>query len=168
MNKYYQHYERGSTLIWAMVIMLVMSLLATAVYRSSSMDRMMATNSVLQKMAYQGAESALQTTASRANLIDTIMNGTLNGDGNLSKTFPEQTVGNITIQGEVEYLGTKACSTIPRIAMSTELTIEAGGVTCQYFKIKGTGKVVGTSAQDLHEMGVIQFVPVRTEVETGE
>lgn len=157
--------QRGATLIWAMVIMTVLSIIAVATSRSSTMDRIIATNGVLQKLAYQGAESAIQNTAIQAKLVDTVMTGSLNAAGNVEKTFPEQTMGRITTQGTVEYLGNQSCSTIARIAMSSELTTETGGLTCQIFRVKGVGKVKGTSARDTHEIGITQFVPVRTEIE---
>lgn len=157
--------QDGATLIWAMVTMMVLSIVVVATSRSSTMDRIITTNGVLQKLAYQGAESAIENTAIQAKLVDTVMNGVPNADGNLEKTYPEETIGKITIQGTIEYLGNEACTTIPRIAMSTELTTEIGGVTCQIFRVRGVGKVKGTSASDTHEIGITQFVPVRTEIE---
>lgn len=157
--------QRGATLVWAMVFMLVLSIIAVVTSRSSTMDQIVATNGVLQKLAYQGAESAIENTAIQAKLVDTVINGLPNAEGNLEKTFPEETIGKITTQGIVEYLGNQSCTTIPRIAMSTELTTEIGGVTCQIFRVRGIGKVLGTSARDEHEIGITQFVPVRSEIE---
>ncbi|MEE9303997.1 MAG: PilX N-terminal domain-containing pilus assembly protein [Thiotrichaceae bacterium] len=157
--------QRGAALIWTLAALIVLTTLALSSSRSSVFRTRIAINDVLLGKAYQGAESALAKTLStnssrKFHLVDTTTNGPANAAGNKEKTFPEVITDSIATQTTVELVNTGDCPALDEIAMSTEMSGDAGGVHCQFFKVTGTSRIIGSDgAVDTHIAGVIQFIP---------
>lgn len=158
-------HQSGAALIWALGILVVMSIVTISASRSSSLSVRIAHNGVLQKTAYQGAESALVKTLERSKMILTSDTGTANTLGNKQKTFTATDLGNLTLEGSIEALGTSDCPQLSSIAMSTELSHDNGGVTCAAYRVIGSSTVKGTAVRDSHVVGVKIFVPAHEVVE---
>jgi Tfp pilus assembly protein PilX len=150
--------QQGASLIWALAILIVLTLLALSSNRSSILKTRVAANEVLLAKAYQGAESALAKDSDEFCLKDTALNGTVNAAGNKEKTFTEVTTGDVATQSTVELIYNGACPPIA-VAMSTEMTGSSGGYHCMIFNVTGSARIVGTNAVDTHRAGVIHFVP---------
>lgn len=164
-SKPYKFHQSGAALLWALGILVVMSIVTVTASRSSSLSVRIAHNGVLQKAAYQGAESALMKTLDRSKMLITSDTGTANSDGNKEKVFSAADLGNVTMQGSIEAIGTADCPQLSTIAMSTELSRDSGGVTCAAYRVTGTSIVKGTSVRDTHVVGVKIFVPAPEVVE---
>ncbi|CAA6802111.1 MAG: Unknown protein [uncultured Thiotrichaceae bacterium] len=158
-------HQSGATLLWALGVLLVMSIVTISASRSSSLSVRIAHNGVLQKSAYQGAESALTKTLERSKMLITSDTGTANTDGNKVKTFSATSLGNLSLQGSIEALGASDCPQLSTVAMSTELSRDSGGVTCAAYRVTGGAVVNGTAVRDSHVVGVKIFIPSKEVVE---
>ena len=87
MQTQYLQKQRGSVLLWGLVILLTMTVIGVAASRMAALDTRIAGNEMFYMLTYQGAESSLRRSANNLQVIQTATQGTYSTELN-AKVFP--------------------------------------------------------------------------------
>ena len=150
--------QRGSVLLWGMVILLTLTIMVITAARMGITDTRIAGNEMFSMMAYQGAESALERvstlfhvdrTASAADTTESwdFVDPVNNNSGNLNST------GAMSLKGHM------MCTPQNGYAMSVEMNPDPGSVSCLLFHVDASANLAGTGARSEHVQGIMKYVP---------
>jgi Tfp pilus assembly protein PilX len=169
--------QRGAVLVWGLVILLTMTVIGIAATRMSNIDNRIAGNQMMYMLTFQGADSMLNKSTSLYEVMMTVEKGTAeNGlhrvrkmddmrasaaaaaDGAWNNGYTDSN-SNVTVTG-VSSMGEEAgCPPLKGIAMTTEMTPDAGGIACRVFTTDAAASLAGTGARSQHSEGVLKPVP---------
>ncbi|MGB3916482.1 hypothetical protein J9253_02180 [Thiothrix litoralis] len=158
--------ERGAVLVWGLVILLTMTVIGIAATRMATVDSRIAGNQMMSMLTFQGADSMLRKSISLYQVMQTAQTGTTpSGAYNKNKvkelqlsTFSEATSG-VKVTGESAMSEEEGCPPLKGIAMTTEMTPDAGGISCRVFTTEANASLSGTGARSEHSEGVLKPVP---------
>ncbi len=174
--------QKGSVLMWGMVIMLTLTVIGIAAARMGIMDTHIVGNEMFAMMTYQSAESQLNrlrppatTVAPEVTLsflpeavtnaggvtINSASSIMLNADNSTALLLAPASEGlnpSLNVIDTDEDL--PMCPPQQNLATSLEMGGGAGGFKCRLFRVTSTVTLSGTGARSQHEMGIIQYIPV--------
>ena len=159
-------YEQGAVLVWGLVILLTMTVIGIAATRMATVDSRIAGNQMMYMLTFQGADSMLRKSISLYQVTKTAQTGTTpSGDYDKYKVkelqlpaFAEATSG-VNVTGESTMGEEEGCPPLKGIAMTTEMTPDAGGISCRVFTTDANASLAGTGAKSEHSEGVLKPVP---------
>lgn len=161
MKQHMYKKQQGVVLLWALAILLVLTLLSVSSVKVSNINTRVAGNSMASMMVFQGVESTLSKTAN----INYIQQAAVNTPGR-NKAVPAADLPNEVVSGgslssiaSVGYVGYAPCPAMNGIAMSTSASPNAGGITCQIYQVDAESRLRGTGAKAKHLLGIAKFVP---------
>lgn len=162
-----QHAQQGSTLLWGMAILLVMSVIGVTAARMGIMDTRIVGNEMYSMMAYQGAESQLNVVRPPLDML-----APSNSLAFIKLAMEQQTKHYKVPQSNTEVLfrSEHIASSIevhhdsflnqcPPLETSMSVEMDGDKYKCSLFIIDAGSRVPGTGAYSLHEMGIVHFMP---------
>jgi Tfp pilus assembly protein PilX len=158
--------ERGSVLLWGLVILLVLTITGIAATRMAATDSRIAGNQMMYMLTFQGADSMLRRSISLYQVMQTAQTGTTPSgayDKDRVKTlqlsdYSEATSG-VKVSGDSAMGEEESCPPLKGVAMTTEMTPDAGGIACRVFTTDANASLTGTGARSQHSEGVLKPVP---------
>lgn len=163
MQTQYLQKQRGSVLLWGLVILLTMTVIGVAASRMAALDTRIAGNEMYYMLTYQGAESSLRRSVNTLQIIKTAAQGVYSTELG-AKVFPvsftdQVSGGQVQTTGESSMGEEEGCPPLRGVAISTEMSPESGGVACRVFVTDVDSKLSGTGASSDHAEGVLKLVP---------
>ncbi|MFI0399741.1 MAG: hypothetical protein ACH34X_11695 [Thiolinea sp.] len=163
-SKYRQH---GSTLLWGMSILLVMSVIGVTAARIGITDTRIVGNEMYSMVTYQGAESQLNLVRPPLEML-----APSNSLAFIKFAMEQQTKKFTVPQSNTEVLfqavnlknGLKVqhdsfLEQCPPLETSMSVEMDGDSYKCSLFVIDASSRFQGTGARSLHEMGVVHFMP---------
>lgn len=150
--------QRGSVLLWGLVILITLTIVGVAAARIGVTDTRIASNQMFNMMTYQGAESALE----RVTQLFNISQAASAADGVQSWDFSDpvnSNSGTLNSTGVITMGGPMMCTAQNGYAMSVEMNPDIGGISCRLFLIDSRANLAGTGALSEHAQGVMKYVP---------
>ena len=153
--------QQGVVLLWALGILLVLTIVSVSSVRVSTTNTMVSGNSLASMMVYQGAESTLSKVTNMNYVNEAALNTPSKSKAVPAADLPNEAVsgGSLSSSATVSFVGYTACPVASGVAMSTNSSAFAGGVSCQLYKIDGESRLKGTGAKKEHLSGVAIYVP---------
>lgn len=176
--------QRGAVLVWGLVILMTMTVIGIAATRMATVDSRIAGNQMMYMLTFQGADSMLNKSTNLYQIMMTASTGTtptvgaydknkvktreLKNVGTTNSSLSESGVGtgifndsasNVTVTGEAAMSEEEGCPPLKGIAMTTEMTPDAGGIACRIFTTNANASLSGTGAKSEHSEGVLKPVP---------
>ena len=153
--------QQGVVLLWALGILLVLTIISVSSVRVSSTNTMVSGNSLSTMLVYQGAESTLSKVTNMNYVNEAALTLPSKSKAVPAADLPNEAVsgGSLSSSATVSFTGYTACPVSVGVAMSTNSTATAGGVTCQLYKIDAESRLKGTGAKKEHLSGVAIYVP---------
>lgn len=163
MQTQYFHKQQGSVLLWGLVILLTMTVIGVAATRMASLDTRIVGNELYYMLTFQGAESSLRRSVSNLQIIKTAVQGDDSSD-EAARVFEFEASdpvsgGTVDTEGKSTMGEEEGCPPIRGVAVSTEMSPEAGGVACRVFVTDVDSQLRGTGASSDHAEGVLKLVP---------
>lgn len=143
--------QRGVVLIWAVVFLLVVTIISVSAVRMSRIDTQIAGNSEQTMLAYQGAESGLGKAATPTdinNIIPAALRAATVPSPIPALYLPDENVSGgaaIASNGNIQYETSSDCST--DIADSSDFA-------CDIYQVNVTSRIQGTGVRTTHTAGV--------------
>jgi Tfp pilus assembly protein PilX len=161
-----KHQQQGAVLVWGMVILLTLTVIGIAATRMATVDSRIAGNQMTYMLTFQGADSMLRVSTNLYQVLKTAQDGTTPAEGyqkqkvkSLQLTNFEDTVSGVEVTGESSMSEEEGCPPLKGIAMTTEMTPDAGGIACRIFTTDANASLSGTGAKSEHSEGVLKPVP---------
>lgn len=158
--------ERGAVLVWGLVILLTMTVIGIAATRMAAVDSRIAGNQMMYMLTFQGADSMLRKSINLYQVLQTAQSGTTPSDGysknkvkSLQLSTFSETISEVNVTAESAMSEEEGCPPLKGIAMTTEMTPDAGGVACRIFTTDANASLAGTGARSEHSEGVLKPVP---------
>lgn len=153
--------QRGVVLLWALAILLVLTVLSVSSVKLANINTQIAGNSIASMMVFQGVESTLSRTANMNYINQAALNTPGRNKEVPAADLPNEAVtgGSLSSSASVGYIGYSACPAVAGVAMSTSASASSGGVTCQIYQIDAQSRLKGTGAKAEHVLGVAVYVP---------
>jgi len=150
--------QQGVVLLWALAILLVLTLLGISSMKKANMGTRIAGNSMASMMVFQGAESALGRLSNVKDIFETAKLGAGNKYTVPQADLPNEPVsgGNIKSKGTIMYLDSGACP-------STNIA-NSSSAKCHIYEIEVESRLQGTGARTEHVLGVAKPIPSSTNV----
>ena len=144
--------QQGVVLIWALAILLVLTILGISSVKKANMGTKIAGNSMASMMVFQGAESALSKLSNVNSIYETAKLAS-NKYTVPQAVLPNEPVsgGSIKSKGTIMYMYPGACP-ITNNANSSS-------ATCNIYQIEVEARLQGTGARTEHILGVAKPVP---------
>ena len=163
MKNTFPQKQRGSVLLWGLVILLTMTVIGVAATRMAALDTRIAGNEMYYMLTFQGAESSLRRSVNNLQIIKTATQGTYSTEKD-ARVFPvsytdQVSGGQVQTTGESSMGDEESCPPIRGVAISTEMSPESGGVACRIFVTDVESELSGTGAGSEHAEGVLKLVP---------
>ncbi len=159
------HYEHGSVLLWGLVILLILTVIGVTATRMAATDTRIAGNQMMYMLTFQGADSMLRRSFNLYQVLQTASNGTVPETYNklavkvrVLDAYNDPT-SKVSANGQMAMSEAESCPPLKGIAMSTEMTSDAGGVSCRVFTTEAEASLSGTGAQSEHSEGILKPVP---------
>lgn len=150
-------HQKGSVLLWGMVILLVMTVIGVAATRMAAVDTRIAGHQVFSMLTYQGAESTLQRS------VDLFLMQQVADSATKEQTFGPYVDpvngGEMTSESTMTMSEAVSCPPVEGIAMSMQMTPDAGGVACRIFRIDARAQLPGVAANSRHASGILRYAP---------
>lgn len=144
--------QHGVVLIWAVVFLLVITIVGVSAVRMSGIDTQIAGNSEQTMLAYQGAESGLGKAATPAdvnNIIQAALRSATAPSPIPADYLPDETIsggGVIASSGNTQYETTSEhCSTA---------TADSSDFACDIYQVNITSRIQGTGVRTTHTAGI--------------
>ncbi|MEB4592383.1 PilX N-terminal domain-containing pilus assembly protein [Candidatus Thiothrix sp. Deng01] len=157
--------QRGSVLLWGMVILLTLTVIGFAATRMASVDNKIAGNQMMYMLTFEGADTMLRRSISLYNVMQTAQSGTSPSEYSKDKVkvlqlsnFAEN-ISGINAAGQTAMGEEEGCPPLKGVAMTTEMTPDAGGIACRVFTTDASASLTGTGARSRHSEGVLKPVP---------
>ncbi|MGB1309883.1 MAG: pilus assembly PilX family protein [Leucothrix sp.] len=140
--------QQGVVLVWALGILIVLTVLGISSMKKANMGTKIAGNSMASMMVFQGAESALSKVSNSNFTFETSKLVPGNTYPVPQDILPNEPVsgGNIKSKGDVTFVKTADCP-LTNNANSTS-------VGCRIYRIRVESRLQGTGAKTEHIMGV--------------
>lgn len=153
--------QQGVVLLWALGILLVLTLLSISSVKVSTINTQISGNSMASMMVFQGVESTLSKTANTNYIHQAAINTPGRNKAVPDADLPNESVsgGSLSSKASVAYIGYSPCPAVNGIAMSTNASPSAGGVTCQIYQVDAESRLSGTGAKANHLLGIAKIVP---------
>ena len=153
--------QQGVVLLWALAILLVLTLLSISSVKVSNINTRVAGNSMASMMVFQGVESTLSKTANTNYILQAAVNTPGRNKAVPAADLPNEALsgGSLSSNDSVAYVGYAPCPAVNGIAMSTNASPSAGGVTCQIYQVDAESRLSGTGAKAKHLLGIAKIVP---------
>ncbi len=165
--------QQGAVLVWGMVILLTLTVIGIAATRMATVDSRIAGNQMTTMLTFQGADSMLNKSRSLYEVMMTVQKGTAeNGKHRVRKmsdmnaavagTWNDGYTDNangVAVTAQSSMGDESGCPPLKGIAMTTEMTPDAGGIACRVFTTDADASLAGTGAQSRHSEGVLKPVP---------
>lgn len=155
MKQHSYNKQKGVVLLWALAILLVLTILSISSLKVSNVNTKLAGNSMSSMLVYQGAESTLSKTA---NLF--YINEAANNMPDRSKAVPEPDLPSETVSGgslvstaSLAFIGEGPCPAFNNVAMSSTV------ITCHIYQVDAESRLKGTGARGMHSLGIAKPVP---------
>lgn len=153
--------QQGAVLLWALIILLVLTVLSLSSVRNSNTNTKIAGNSMASMMVFQGVESTISKIAN-TNYIDQASRILPDRKKTVpSLELPNEAVngGSLSSTGSVAYVGYIPCPVMNDIAISTNASQEGGSVSCQVYEVEAESRLLGTGAKASHLQGIAVMAP---------
>lgn len=157
--------QHGAVLLWGMVILLTLTVIGIAATRMAAVDSRIAGNQMMYMLTFQGADSMLRKSIGLFNVMQTAGSGSAPGEYSKHKVkvlqlnnFSDSSSG-VNVTGESAMGEEEGCPPLKGIAMTTEMTPDAGGIACRVFTTDARASLSGTGARSQHAEGVLKPVP---------
>ena len=165
--------QQGAVLVWGMVILLTLTLIGIAATRMATVDSRIAGNQMTYMLTFQGADSMLNKSRSLYEVMMTVQKGTAENGihrvrkmndmsaaeaGTWNDGYTDNTSG-VAVTAQSSMGDESGCPPLKGIAMTTEMTPDAGGIACRVFTTDADASLSGTGAQSRHSEGVLKPVP---------
>jgi len=153
--------QQGVVLIWALAILLILTLLSVSSVKVANINTQMSGNSLASMMVFQGVESTLSRTANMHYIHQAAINTPGRNKAVPTADLPNEAVsgGSLSSTASVAYVGYSACPAVNGVAMSTSASPNAGGITCQIYQVDAEARLRGTGARAQHVLGIAKVVP---------
>lgn len=161
MNQRFHKRQQGVVLLWALAILLVLTLLSISSVKVSNINTQVAGNSMASMMVFQGVESTLSRTVNTNYIHQAAINTPGRNKAVPAADLPNEAVsgGSLSSKASVAYVGYSPCPAVNGVAMSTNASPSAGGITCQIYQVDAESRLRGTGARAKHRLGVAKIVP---------
>ncbi len=165
--------QQGAVLVWGMVILLTLTVIGIAATRMATVDSRIAGNQMTTMLTFQGADSMLNKSRSLHEVMLTVQKGTAENGvhrvrkmndmsaavaGTWNDGYTDNTSG-VAVTAQSSMGDESGCPPLKGIAMTTEMTPDAGGIACRVFTTDAAASLSGTGAQSRHSEGVLKPVP---------
>lgn len=152
--------QQGAVLLWAIAILLVMTIVGVSAVKMSITGTQITGNSMFSMLVFQGAESSLAKTAKDYYLDTAVSTLPLREMDVDAADLPKEMATNGSLKSEVHiaWQGYDGCP-ITSMAISTSVSPKAGGVACQRFNLIAQTVLQGTGARTTHSLGVARLGP---------
>ena len=153
-----QKTQKGSVLLWGLVILLTLTVIGVAAARMGVTDIRIAGNQIFGTMTYQSSESVLERVSTLFHIKETddeddmVQSWDFSDDMNGGAGSTNST-GTITMAGSIQ------CAAQEGFAMSAEMIADAGGISCLLYTMDASAGLSGTGARSNHSQGVMKYVP---------
>ena len=140
--------QQGVVLIWALAILLVLTILGVSSVNKANMGTKIAGNSMASMMVFQGAESTLGKISNNnyVNLASQLPSGEIYTVPQSSLPSEAVSGGNITSVGTVRFMDPGPCP----VTANANSTL----ATCHIYQIEAESRLQGTGARTEHIQGV--------------
>ncbi len=171
-NKYQAHRKKlqtikqqGAILAWALVILLVLTLVGLSAVRTAGIGTQITGNSLFSMLVFQGAESALGKTSNIHYVKMAVDNVPSRAIDVPAVDLPDENAskGKLKSKVNIAWRGYQNCP-LTSMAMSTTVAPKAGGVACHYYDIQSKTSLNGTGARTEHVLGVVKYAPAQHAV----
>lgn len=162
-----RHSQQGSTLLWGMSILLVMSVIGVTAARMGLMDTRIVGNEMYSMMTYQGAESQLNLIRPPLDML-----APANSLAFIKFAMEQSAKTFVVPQSNTEVLfRTDNLNTGVKVThdgfldqcppLETSMSVEMNGdkYRCALFIIDADSHFQSTGAHSLHKMGIVHFMP---------
>ncbi len=145
--------QQGVVLIWALAILLILTILGISSVKKANMGTKIAGNSMASMIVFQGAESALGRVSNNNYIKQAAQLSVGQSQAIPAGVLPNEPVtgGNIRSTGDVMYMEPGPCP-ITGDANST-------GIECDVYQFSVESRLQGTGARTQHILGVAALVP---------
>ena len=153
--------QQGVVLLWALGILLVLTIISVSSVRVSNLNTVVSGNSLASMMVFQGAESTLSKVGNMNYVKEAAENTPDRSMAVPALDLPNEAVsgGNLSSKATVSFIDYSPCPAASSVAMSTNASAAAGGVTCQVYRVDAASRLGGTGAKKDHVLGVSFYVP---------
>jgi hypothetical protein len=141
--------QSGVALFATLIILLVITVLATSSIGVTSLEQTMAVNAQAENMAFQASESAINAAMADDSLLQQAINSS---PGNWPTLGVDLNDGSVTSIAEVKHMGTGSAS-------GFSIGLEAGTFGAFRFEIVGTGAVNAVNVQSEVTQGMYKIAP---------
>lgn len=141
--------QNGAALFAALIILLVITVMATSSISVTSLEQTMAMNTQAENMAFQASESAINAALDNDSLLLQAINSS---PGSWPTLDVDLNDANITSTAEIKHMGTGNAS-------GFSLGLEAGMFGAYRFEIVGTGSVGSMNVQSETTQGLYKVAP---------
>lgn len=140
--------QQGVVLIWALAILLVLTILGISSVKKANMGTKIAGNSMASMMVYQGAESALAKISNTKFAADTSSLPLGQKYSVAASVLPKESVngGNLVSTGTVMVMSRNEDCPLTNIALSSQ-------IKCDIFRFEVESRLQGTGAKTEHVQG---------------
>ncbi|TXH60318.1 MAG: hypothetical protein E6Q84_04810 [Thiothrix sp.] len=159
--------QRGSSLLWGLSILLVMSVISVAAARMGMTDTRIVGNEMHSMLAYQGAESQLNLVRPPLEMLAPSSSLAF-----IKLTMEQATKTFVVPQTNTAVLfHTDKLNTNVKVQhdgfldqcppLETSMSVEMNGdkYRCSLFVIDADSRFQSTGARSLHKMGIVHFMP---------
>ena len=153
--------QQGVVLLWALGILLVLTIVSVSSVRVSNTNTLVSGNSLASMMVFQGAESTLSKVANLNYVYEAAENTPSKSKEVPAADLPNEAVsgGSLSSTANVSFVSYTACPASSGLAMSTSSSASVGSVTCQLYHIDAESRLKGTGAKKDHVLGIAVYVP---------
>lgn len=155
------NHQKGVVLLWAVVFLMVITIVGLSAIRMSGIDTQISGNSVTSMLAFQGAESALGRTAPDKDTLYNIDQASLTANLDIgydvvaADFFPPEPVsggGQIISSARVQAEDKEIICPATTVATSS-------GIKCNVFRVDAKSVLQGTGAKANHTVGLAIYAP---------
>lgn len=159
--------QRGSSLMWGMAILLVISVISITAARMGVTDTRIVGNEMSSMLTYQGAESQLNLVRPPLDMLApasslAFVKATMD---ELNKQFvvPQDKTkvlfqsDNLSTRVHIQHDG--FLDQCPPLETSMSLEMNGDKYSCSMFIVDADSRLLGTGAHRSHEMGMVHFMP---------
>lgn len=162
-----RHAQRGSSLLWGMAILLVMSVIGVTAARIGITDTHIVGNEMHSMLTYQGAESQLNLVRPPLEMLaPTNSLAFIKSAMEQSKKEISITQANSAVLFQSDKVKTSVkvkhggfLDQCPPLETSMSVEMNGANYSCSLFIVDAHSGLQGKGARSLHEMGIVHFMP---------
>lgn len=178
MNKYQyllrsnKHQQRGSTLMWGMSILLVMSVIGVTAARIGITDTRIVGNEMSSMLTYQAAESQLNLVRPPLEMLApsnslAFIKATMEQSSKQFIVAKDNKIAlfqsdKVSASVKVQHVG--FLDQCPPLETSMSLEMNGDKYSCSLFIVDANSRLQGTGSYSSHEMGIVHFMPATSPI----